>query len=320
MPQRPSILRLLRWLAEFALAWPFLTLVRIMTPYWVDVVVHVGGPVAYYLLPVDRRWTHLNLRLAYRDRLSPLQRRDLAIAMFRHHIRTFLEILRITPRWIRKNVHIHAPSHLVSMVRDRPFIAVSGHLGNFDLFSAALNRIGIRNTMLVRPLDNPFFERLLASCRTRYGTTPASKHAPGLRDALRNLRNGVSIGIAIDQNTTENPVFVDFFGIPAASPQGAAAIALRTGHPVVLLATWRNPDHTHTIIAEGPFSLIQTGDESADIQANLQQYTRAFERYILAHPAQYHWQHSRFRTRPDHSTWKSTDRYEDLIASIARNT
>ena len=84
----------------------------------------------------------------------------------------------------------------------------------------------------------------------------------------------------------------------------AAALALATRCPVILAISVRQPNGRLRLFFEPPFPLIETGDHERDIHANTQQYVRAIERYVLAHPEQYLWMLPRWRRRPDGRDWR----------------
>jgi KDO2-lipid IV(A) lauroyltransferase len=118
------------------------------------------------------------------------------------------------------------------------------------------------------------------------------------------LREGQGVGLLIDINTIVGAVHVDFLGFQAATPPGAAALALATRCPVILAVSVRQADGQNRLIFHPPFPLIDTGDRKRDIVANTAQYMKAIEPYVLAHPEQYNWLHPRWRFRPDGSVWK----------------
>lgn len=277
------------------------------------------GRTVYWLLPNDRRWCDFNLRVAYGDSMDAAGRRQLAQAVFEHHAITFCEILRMTPRWIDERVVVDGFDIVQEYItHKKPAIVVSGHLGNWEVMPAFFQRRGASNVLLTRPLDNPFFERMLNRVRRRCGTEPVARSLVGSRQAIHAVRAGKVLSIAIDQNQAKGGVFAHWFGVPAATARGAATIALKENVDVGVVVTYRLPDGRHQIVVRGPIELIRTGDEEADIVANMQRFTNLFEEYVAAHPEQYHWQHGRYRTRPDGESWRSTDDPDDRARDRSR--
>ena len=84
-----------------------------------------------------------------------------------------------------------------------------------------------------------------------------------VRKALRLLADGQSVGILIDQHmTSPDAVYVDFFGRPAATTSTLAALALRTGAPVIPLFAFPLPGGGYRMIYEHPVE--PPSDEPSD--------------------------------------------------------
>jgi KDO2-lipid IV(A) lauroyltransferase len=132
---------------------------------------------------------------------------------------------------------------------------------------------------------------------------------------LRRLRAGEFIALAVDLNATRGGVFINAWGIPASTPPGPALIALRDDVPVHLMTVHRRPDGHHLVKFFPAFTLIRTGDHAADVRANLQQFTDAFQAEVLRHPDQYYWQYPRWRTRPGGVTMPRSMEFEPSLAA-----
>jgi KDO2-lipid IV(A) lauroyltransferase len=121
-----------------------------------------------------------------------------------------------------------------------------------------------------------------------------------MRDMLRTLREGRSVGVLLDQNVTASEgVFVDFFGRPSCTNKGMALIAARTNAPVIPMFTHRIAPGKNEIIYMDEIPLADTGDKEADMVANTQNYTRAIEDFIRKYPDQWFWMHRRWKSRPE---------------------
>ncbi|MEI6741153.1 MAG: hypothetical protein WCK74_12655, partial [Gemmatimonadaceae bacterium] len=77
-----------------------------------------------------------------------------------------------------------------------------------------------------------------------------------------------------------------------------AVFALRFGAPTLFVAVIRRPSGKYAIYVE-PVPVQQTGDRDADIDAIVVAYTQMLEGYVRRFPAQYFWQHRRWRRQPD---------------------
>jgi KDO2-lipid IV(A) lauroyltransferase len=309
----------IQYLAEYLLVWPIVTVVRRLSEKSSRRLARSISRVAYRTFSFDRHWCLKNLELIFGDQLTSSERTALTMQVFENITLTVLEAVRWTPEWMANHVveegGVEARRVIQEAARQgKGFIIISAHLGNFEIINACSHCTGEKCTVLYRPQNNWRVERLLAGARAKYMPRIVPRGPYGMLKLRETLRRAEGVGLAIDMNTTERGVFVDFLGFPAASPPGAAVLALATGAPVILAVSLRQPDGSHRIVFHPPFPLIQTGNRAHDILANTQQYTKALEEYVLTHPEQYNWPHPRWRFRPDGSVWQWQTPIEKLAA------
>jgi KDO2-lipid IV(A) lauroyltransferase len=174
----------------------------------------------------------------------------------------------------------------------RGVVFATGHLGNWELMAAALARAGFPITAIAKESYDPRFTRLVEGERRRLGVEVIHRGRPGASAAtLRALRAGRVIGLLIDQDTRVPGAFVPFFDAPAFTPIGAAALAVRTGAPLVVGSIRRTPRGGHVIDVE---RCVPPADAAAGTAA----LTAALERRIRRHPSQWVWFHERWKTQP----------------------
>ena len=184
--------------------------------------------------------------------------------------------------------------------RGKGVIFLTGHFGAWELSCFAHSLYGHPMKFVVREIDNDRVERLIESYRGRAGNTPIEKRNAS-RDILRALRNNETIGILVDQNTTRDEgVFVDFFGIRAATTPAIATLALRTGAAVVPgFLIWDRKTSKHRLHFDPPMELVTTGDPARDVLENTAACNAVLERMIRLYPDQWLWIHRRWKTRPE---------------------
>lgn len=74
-------------------------------------------------------------------------------------------------------------------------------------------------------------------------------------------------------------------------PAGPAALALRTGAPLVPVSTWftgRPPDHGLMLQFEAPIEVVTTGSSRDQAAAMTQQLADVFAGHIADHPQDWH--------------------------------
>ncbi|HJQ22598.1 MAG TPA: lysophospholipid acyltransferase family protein [Blastocatellia bacterium] len=181
----------------------------------------------------------------------------------------------------------------------RGVLLLTGHFGAWELCAFAQGVYGHPLSFLVRPLDNPLLDRLIARYRSLSGNRLIDKN-DAVRAVLKRLRQGEDVGLLVDVNTVaEEGVFCDFFGIPACSTTGLAVFALRAGAPVVPgFLIWDASLNKHVLRFEPEVPLIRTGDFKEEVRLNTQAYMKVIERFVRRYPEQWLWIHKRWQTRP----------------------
>ena len=152
----------------------------------------------------------------------------------------------------------------------------------------------------MRPIKNTRVDALVTRYRGFSGNQPIEKNE-SVRTILRVLRDGGTVGILADQNTTPvEAVFVDFFGIPAATTAGLARLARRTGAAVVPAHSyWDASLGKYRLRYEPALELARSDDEEADIRENTALFNKTLEVFIRRFPDQWFWVHRRWKNRPE---------------------
>jgi len=176
---------------------------------------------------------------------------------------------------------------------------LTGHLGGWELSAFAHSLYGHPLRFVMRPLDNPYLDRVMRNYRTMHGNIPILKDDP-VRELLRAMKEGATVGILMDTNMMPpQGIFVDFFGIPACTPSGLARIALRTDAAVVPGFTiWDPALRKYRLRFDPALKLVRTNNNDADIVANTQLFTKVVEDFVRRYPDQWLWVHRRWKTRP----------------------
>lgn len=260
-----------------------------------------AGWLAGSVLRIRRRVTEANLARAFPER-SPAWRARVARASYRHLGRTAastFRLSRLTPDEILARSRVEGRELLAGPVaRGQGAILVTGHLGNWELGGGALACRGLPLDVVVRPQNNPLFDRALVRARRRLGMNVVSRH-DSAHVLLRSLRKGRVVVLLADQNAHAAGLMVEFFGAPASTARGAALLSLRSGAPLVLGVALHDPaGHVPYRLVLERVSISPSGVPARDIEALTQAHVAALERWVRRYPGQYLWQHRRWpRTR-----------------------
>jgi len=259
------------------------------------------GEAAYRLLPGRRRVALANLALAFGTDLPARDRAATARASFRHLGVTAVECCRLflgRPGAMLAAVRVEGVEHVKAALADgRGAFYLTAHFGNWELGAAAHMLTGLSLSVVVRPLDNPHLEGVLARGRERHQVRLIPKRV-AVRGIRAALARGECVGILLDQNAGPDGVFVPFFGRLASTSRSLAVLALKTGRPVLPAFIRRLPDGDHELTFEPPLPLARTGHREHDVRVNTARFTAAIERWVRTCPEQWFWVHRRWKTRP----------------------
>jgi Lauroyl/myristoyl acyltransferase len=176
-------------------------------------------------------------------------------------------------------------------------VLVTGHIGNWELAGAYVAARGIPLDAIVRGMANPLFDAYLNHTREEIGITVVHD-SEAVRRTPRSLRGGRAVAFVADQGVLGlASTFVPFFGRPAKTPRGAAVFALRFDVPVLFVVALRKPNGCYRLVVER-IETDKTGDKDRDVDAIVARYTEHLEKWVRVVPAQYFWQHRRWRRQP----------------------
>jgi len=177
-------------------------------------------------------------------------------------------------------------------------LLLTGHLGNWELLSAAHRLTSYSLAVVARPLDASWLETLARRLCEKTGVELIDKRQ-ALRPVLTALRRGRLVGILLDQNAArDEAAFVPFFGVLASTSRSMAVLALRTDAPVVPVFIRREASGRHRISIEPPLAVPEATDRDAAVRELTALCTARVEAAIRRAPEQWFWMHNRWRTRP----------------------
>ncbi len=265
----------------------------------------VGAWLAALILffrPPLRRAAMFNLRLAFPE-WADAERRRAIRGLVRHMGWMAAEFSQL-PKYTRENIErIVALDGFENFAaaerRGKGVLFLTGHMGAWELAPFVHALYGHPLHFLVRPIDNPRVDALVNRYRCLSGNIPVEKNQSA-RSVLKILREGGTVGILADQNTSlEEGVFVNFFCVPASTTTGLARLALHTDAAVVPgYIYWDPAMRKYRLRFEPAVELVRTGHGELDIRENTARFTQVIENYARRYPDQWLWVHRRWKTRP----------------------
>jgi KDO2-lipid IV(A) lauroyltransferase len=269
-----------------------------------DALVRLWGDalgLTFYLVDRPHRRVALgNLAECFPNR-SLRERRAIARRTFRHFGRLLLELLRFSALGDRRRsalVEIEGADHVRRAYgQGKGVLFFTGHFGFWELHAiqhgAAFEPIGV----LARALDNPRLNALLEEIRGGTGNYCIYRQG-AVRRVLKALSANHGVALLIDQHMhSPDAIWVNFFQRPAATTSSLAALALRTGAPVIPVFALPLPGGRYKFVYEPPVS-PPDGEGPEAIYEFTQRCTDVLEMYVRRHPDLWLWMHRRWRDVP----------------------
>lgn len=259
------------------------------------------GVLGYRPLNIRKRVVEKQIGAAFPN-LDREQVKELARQSYAHLGRTFVESAlfdTIGKQGVLDIVdEVHGWEHIDSQIaRGQGIVFVTGHHGNWELAGAYVAARDIPVDAIARGMANPLTDDYVT--RVREATGMVIVHdADAVRRAPRSLRAGRGVAFIADQGVLGlASTFVPFFGRPAKTPRGAAVFALRFEVPVIFMLALRKPSGKFRVIVER-IEPRRTGDMDQDVDRIVAEFTARLEHWVREEPAQYFWQHRRWRRQP----------------------
>ena len=261
------------------------------------------GSLAYYFAGETRGLTLKHLRMAFPEK-SDKEITTLAKSTFKMLGKNSGDILRSSRKvktlkdleeiLITYGFENYEQAH----AKGKGIVFVTCHLGAFDLMVTNMAMRGLNPNIVGTPLKDKKLNDLLWEYRNAHGAIATERGRETFR-MIKVLKSGGSVALLIDQDTKVKTVFVDFFGMKAATPAGATVLAMKTGALVVPSYIYLGKDGMHHMHLLPHIPMRMSGDEEGDLVYNTQLLTSFIEDQIRNHPDQWVWMHERWKTRPE---------------------
>jgi KDO2-lipid IV(A) lauroyltransferase len=182
-------------------------------------------------------------------------------------------------------------------------IIATGHLGSFELLGHAIGLRGLPLAAVARKFQAPRFDRWWTGLREARGNKIIDRRG-AFKEVVSCISSGMSAAILFDQNVTRNhAVFVDWFGVPAATTRSVALAALRTGAPIFVASIrYVGNDRYYVDAEECEYSDVYQKEELSNDEKVVVITQRLADQYcemIRKFPEGWFWMHRRWKTRPE---------------------
>ncbi|MDO9005279.1 MAG: lysophospholipid acyltransferase family protein [Aquabacterium sp.] len=193
-----------------------------------------------------------------------------------------------------------------ALAKGKGVVLLSPHLGCFEICAQAYaERFGAQQpiTALYRPAKQAWLAGILEHARNREHLHTAPATLSGVRQLLRALKSGQTLGMLPDQVPPEGMgVWAPFFGTPAYTMTMVTKLAYQTGASLVWLrgerlGFWqrRKVGADFIVHAQAAGAALAEAVRQGDPAQSAAALNRDMEAVILQCPQQYLWGYNRYK-------------------------
>jgi KDO2-lipid IV(A) lauroyltransferase len=264
-----------------------------------------GGVLIYYFVPRRRRIALDNLRHVFAGRKNERDIRKLARQSCCSFAASLFEIckFRVLLRSENGLTRTGQPRSVVQALFEKArtiheraggCVFVTAHIGTWEFLPYASLNAGVPLVIVVRPLDNPYLERLLYEYRGASGQLILPKKN-SLHILQTALRQGKSVALLPDQSTMK-AITVEYMGRKATVTPIPALLAVLYNRPIVVVACCRVAmDFRFEGIVSDPIWPVAGGNEKDEIFRLTRAMNLEIEKIVYKYPEQYLWMHDRWK-------------------------
>lgn len=193
-------------------------------------------------------------------------------------------------------VTVSGAEHLqAALAYGKGVVLATAHSGNWELLGATLAFHDFPLVVVVQKQTNAGADQFINEYRTLAGMHVTYKSS--VLEMARLLGEGKVIALLMDQDAHDSGLAVNFFGRPASTPQGPAALARMKGAPIVPAFITRQSDGTHTAMIHPPLWINKSTDREQDLFDATTKLNAIIESHVRTYPSDWFWLHNRWKTK-----------------------
>jgi len=237
-----------------------------------------------------KRVIEVNLKLAYGNELDETQKKRLIKKIYENFVENlfeFIEISKLSKEELKRRVEFENEEMVKELLKKGPVIFVGAHFGNWELALLAIGAFLAPVSAVVREIDNPKLNEKIKATREKFNVKIYGKKG-ALKNLMRDLKNGRSVGILVDQNTAKNEgVDTTFFGKKVLQTPSASLLSKKLNVPVVMGFAEKRGDKW--VISFKDSFVCEEIEKCVDKQS------RIIEEEVRKFPELWYWFHRRFK-------------------------
>ena len=249
---------------------------------------------------LDRRGRRValsNLEVAFGDRFSAVERKEIVRESFQHFARTMLDLLwspRLTAKNFSNYIELQNLEETARYGPEASIMIACYHYSNFEWLSLACGFLDLRGTIISQEFKNSLLDPIFKQLRQQSGHELIARQG-GIVRLYKVLRRKGRTALLVD--LTLHPkmpsVAIDSFGLKTSVTSAHAWLNEQTGAPIIPAHTEPLPNGRYRVVFH---PRIETAGR------NYQQVAQAcwdsFEPYVRKNPAPWLWMYKHWRYKP----------------------
>ena len=254
--------------------------------------------VFFYMIPIRKKVVFNNLKIAFPEN-DMRTNKKLAFRIYLSFAIALVEILYFP--YLKREELLNAvkcsnPELIVEKFKEgRGVILLSSHYGNWELLAISVAmQIQLSFSVIVKPLRNPLVYEWMNNARTKFGNEVVPLGI-SIRRTYQTLKEKKIVAMVADQRGPAEGVRVDFFGKKVSVYTGPAALAIKTGAPLICGIAVRENDYNYKVVLVEISQQNLPDNEEEKIMEISRRYTSYLEKVIRENPEQWLWMHNRWK-------------------------
>lgn len=187
----------------------------------------------FYLAPKERQQIDYNLSAIISDAKERNKQVRNVFINFSYYLADFFRYPKLNEAFLRRYVKVSGLDNLNSaLAQHKGVIALTAHLGNYELAGAATSLLGYPVSAVALPHKDKRVNRFFVRRRNMVGMQVIPTGA-AVRGCFSALRTGRVLGLLGDKDFSESHRKTKMFSRYAYLPRGIAFFALKTKAPIV---------------------------------------------------------------------------------------
>jgi KDO2-lipid IV(A) lauroyltransferase len=229
--------------------------------YW---LAERSGSISYFLRKRERASARENIQQVLGSNAKVDAKTKVCFQNFAKYVVDFFRFPIISKENLNEFITIEGKENLEEALGyGKGVVALSAHLGHFELAGAALALLGYKINAVSLRQPNPYIDKLFIGQREKCGVKGISFDSAAI-ECYRALRKGEIVALLGDRDIMGQGIKAFFFGKETTVPRGPVSLAILTGAPILPGFAVRGKNNKFCLFIEKPFFVPKTGNKERD--------------------------------------------------------